>query len=321
MMDPTWSPKVSIIIPVYNGANYMREAIESALAQTYQNTEVIVVNDGSLDRGETDQIARSYGDRIIYIQKENGGVSSALNLGIKHMTGEYFSWLSHDDVYSLDKIQHQIDILSAVSQKKAVVLCAHCFINENSDRLNKRPPQRFPDGIVSWQEALKDTFVHGTLNGCALLIPKEAFTECGLFHEGLRFSQDALMWMKLFLNQYELVYNEDEDVFSRIHGKQLTQTGRALFQKDSLTIGQIVIPELVCISNRKENYLYLFAQKNAKNGNRSVVKACVQAGKSNKLFGLQHTASLQLKLLYGNIRPTLRKVYYHLFVKAKRDKG
>lgn len=320
-MDSMWTPKVSIIIPVYNGANYMREAIDSALAQTYENIEVIVVNDGSTDQGETDRVARSYGNRIIYLCKENGGVSSALNHGIRHMSGTYFSWLSHDDVYSPEKIRHQMDMLAAFNKKKAVALCAHVFINEKSERLSKKAPKRFTEGVHGWQKTLKEMLNHGAFFGCALLIPKEAFTECGLFHEGLRFSQDALMWMKLFLNQYALVYNEDEDVFSRIHGKQLTQTGRALFQKDSLTIGQIVIPELVCISNRKENYLYLFAQKNAKNGNRSVVKACVQAGKSNKLFGLQHTASLQLKLLYGNIRPTLRKVYYHLFVKAKRDKG
>ena len=78
-MNSVWFPKVSIVIPVYNGANYMREAIDSALNQTYKNIEVIVINDGSIDNGETDRIARSYGDRIVYVKKENGGVSSALN--------------------------------------------------------------------------------------------------------------------------------------------------------------------------------------------------------------------------------------------------
>ena len=75
-------PKVSIVIPVYNGANYLGEAIDSALEQTYENIEIIVVNDGSTDDGATREIALSYGDRIRYFEKENGGVSSALNLGI-----------------------------------------------------------------------------------------------------------------------------------------------------------------------------------------------------------------------------------------------
>lgn len=83
-------PLVSIIIPVYNGSNYMREAIDSALAQTYSNIEIIVVNDGSNDDGETRNIALSYGDKIRYFEKENGGVSTALNLGIKNMGGIFF---------------------------------------------------------------------------------------------------------------------------------------------------------------------------------------------------------------------------------------
>ena len=75
-------PLISIVIPVYNGSNFLREAIDSALAQTYKNIEIIVVNDGSADDGETERIALSYGDKIRYFKKENGGVSSALNYGI-----------------------------------------------------------------------------------------------------------------------------------------------------------------------------------------------------------------------------------------------
>ena len=77
-----YSPLVSIVIPVYKGATYMRIAIDSALAQTYLNTEVIVVNDGSPDDGETEKIALSYGDKIRYFTKPNGGCASALNFGI-----------------------------------------------------------------------------------------------------------------------------------------------------------------------------------------------------------------------------------------------
>ena len=89
MTETAFQPKVSIIIPVYNGAKYMREAIDSALAQTYPHVEVIVVNDGSTDNGATAEIARSYGDRIRFFEKENGGVSSALNVGIRHITEGY----------------------------------------------------------------------------------------------------------------------------------------------------------------------------------------------------------------------------------------
>ena len=80
-----YSPKISIVIPAYNASNYLSEAIDSALAQTYPNVEIIVVNDGSKDDGATRAVALSYGDKIRYFEKENGGSSSALNMGIATM--------------------------------------------------------------------------------------------------------------------------------------------------------------------------------------------------------------------------------------------
>ena len=126
MKESGFNPKVSIVIPVYNGSNYLREAIDSALAQTYKNIEVIVINDGSNDNGKTDKICKSYGKRIRYFKKENGGVSSALNMGIEKMEGEYFSWLSHDDVYLPRKIETQIKFLASNQlQSEKVILFAN----------------------------------------------------------------------------------------------------------------------------------------------------------------------------------------------------
>jgi hypothetical protein len=84
-------PKISVVIPVYNGSNYLKFSIDSALKKSYKNIEVIVVNDGSSDQGKTEFVALSYGKKIRYYIKTNGGVASALNFGIKHMKGDYFS--------------------------------------------------------------------------------------------------------------------------------------------------------------------------------------------------------------------------------------
>ena len=116
-MEQDFEPKVSIIIPVFNGSNYLQEAIDSALAQTYKNIEVIVVNDGSDDHGATENVAQKYEDRIRYFSKENGGVASALNWGIKNMTGEYFSWLSHDDIYFLKRFKLRLGFCKKINYR------------------------------------------------------------------------------------------------------------------------------------------------------------------------------------------------------------
>ena len=75
-------PLISVVIPVYNGSNYLNQALESALAQTYPNVEVLVINDGSTDQGQTEQAALRYRQRIRYFSKSNGGVASALRYGV-----------------------------------------------------------------------------------------------------------------------------------------------------------------------------------------------------------------------------------------------
>ena len=104
-------PLVSIVIPVYNGSKYLGEAIDSALEQTYKNIEIVVINDGSKDNGKTRAVAKSYGDKIRYYEKENGGVSSALNYAIKMSKGQFISWVSHDDKILPEKIELQIEYL------------------------------------------------------------------------------------------------------------------------------------------------------------------------------------------------------------------
>src|SRR6185312_14318520 len=111
---------VSIIIPVYNGAQYLSEAIDSALAQSYQNIEVLVVNDGSTDAGATEAVAKSFGHSIRYFYKPNGHVASALNFGVGQMRGQYFSWLSHDDRYVPSKIEVQMHAISELGPNVAV---------------------------------------------------------------------------------------------------------------------------------------------------------------------------------------------------------
>jgi len=214
-----FNPLVSIIIPVFNGANYMRQAIDSALAQTYRNTEVIVVNDGSADNGETDAIAKSYGGRIRYFSKENGGCASALNLGVLNMKGEYFSWLSHDDRYLPDKIEHQINVLSSLEDRETIVYGGYAIIDQQSAQLyTVRPEAILPP--EKRNIPLLPLF-RGLIHGCTLLIPRKYFLEVGLFDESLPSTQDYALWFEL-LRVAPLHFDARILVQSRVHPDQGT---------------------------------------------------------------------------------------------------
>lgn len=213
-----FNPKVSIVIPVYNGANFLEQAIKSALAQTYQHTEIIVINDGSTDKGKTHSIARKYGNRIKYYSKKNGGVASALNLGIEKMSGEFFSWLSHDDLYTPHKISSQIKILSQLTDKNVILYNDFAVFTKDPNnyrtiRLKNTLPEHFRFWIT----------VENRLQGCTLLIPKQAFTICGTFKEDLKTTQDYDLWFKMAGN-YKFVHHRDITVKMRLHDQQGTHT-------------------------------------------------------------------------------------------------
>ena len=307
-------PLVSIIIPVYNGSNYVREAIDSALGQTYKNIEVVVVNDGSKDDGATERICLSYGNKIRYIQKENGGVSSALNMGIKDMKGEYFSWLSHDDTYEIDKIEKQIRCLNEYEDDICVLLCESKQIDSNSNEIkNALRKNRFPKcGIYSSEQVLENLFLHGAFNGCALLIRKDVFEQCGLFNEKLRYCQDALMWYKIHLQGYKLAYSNDICVCNRIHNKQVTQTGRNLLYKDSYEVAKEVVPLIVQNAKDRNKLLYLFVRRQAIWHCKHAFNYGLQIAAEHNFFSLRQKLMLRAVMFYGKIRPTIRKVYYRI---------
>lgn len=307
-------PLVSIIIPVYNGSNYLHEAIDSALAQTYRNVEVLVVNDGSNDGGLTRNIALSYGEKIRYFEKINGGVSSALNYGIRNMRGDYFSWLSHDDVYLPKKIEKQIDLLKKADDPKCIAKCALQLMDENGQLLytKKRYKNQQFAKKISWEEALKWHIEGGSFGGCNLLIPKKAFEECGLFDESLRYVQDFIMWMRFFWAKYSLIVSDEILVHNRVHKNQLTQTGSALFQKESVRISGDVIPKLCSISTDAYHFLYMYAMYHATYGNREIVSACMEAAGKENLLSRKEILRLQLQLSYGAVRPAIRKLYYRI---------
>ncbi|MNC13872.1 putative glycosyltransferase EpsJ [compost metagenome] len=214
-------PLVSIIIPVYNGENYLREAIDSAIAQTYSNIEIIVVNDGSNDDGATEKIALSYQDRIRYFNKENGGVATALNLAIQKMEGTYFSWLSHDDMYYPNKIERQMQALYESGNMQWVVQSDYDLLQQNSQLVTTVSH----NNTYSMDQLTNSVFsvLQGLVHGCTLLIHKSHFERVGVFDESLISTQDYDLWFRILRNQRS-IYIKEPLIIARLHNEQGTHT-------------------------------------------------------------------------------------------------
>lgn len=227
-------PKISIIIPAYNASNYLSEAIDSALAQTYTNYEIIIVNDGSRDDGATEKVALSYGDKIRYFNKKNGGSSSALNYGIANMTGDWFSWLSHDDLYTPEKLERQIEYINSLNVdendlQRHIFFSASVLIdgkgkiirgfdkskaNIISEKLNS-----FPHNGYLISEPTEYNF-----HGCSCLIHRKAFEDIGVFNENLRLLNDVDLWFRVYSAGYKIHYIPEPLVKGRVHGAQVSKT-------------------------------------------------------------------------------------------------
>jgi hypothetical protein len=224
-----FNPLVSIIIPVFNGSNYLADAIYSALNQTYQNIEILIINDGSTDHGATEKIAKQFGDKIRYFHQENGGCGAALNLGIQQMKGQYFSWLSHDDLYTPDKVESQISLLETLVNKNSIIYSSFELIDENSNYKSTVYPHKELAGPKLKIPLMP--LLRGLIHGCTLLIPKKLFNEIGIFDMSKRTTQDYALWFD-FLRQAPLEYIADPLVKARIHSNQDTQKINALHLRE-----------------------------------------------------------------------------------------
>jgi len=250
-------PKVSIIIPVFNGANYLRDAIESALAQSYPNIEIIVVNDGSNDSGETEAIAKEFDGKIAYFFKPNGGVSTALNLGIEKMTGDYFSWLSHDDLYTVEKVQSQIDVLSTFDKPERIIVYSNyqtLFVDRQ--QLQEIQLQMTEPNCFRYQIATENK-----LHGCSLLIPRLAFSEFGSFDESLRATQDYDLWFK-FAKKYSFIHLPKALVIGRVHDSQVGLRMKALVFKENVRyrkkcLDELTDQEVMSATNKTKSLSYV----------------------------------------------------------------
>lgn len=298
-------PLVSIIIPVYNGANFVSEAIESALAQTYKNTEIIVVNDGSTDNGATEKICSRYAEKITYYTKENGGCSSALNYGIKKANGDFISWLSHDDLYDKNKLETQVAFYEKFSLNPKNTIISHSGRLINSRGCKIYHPSNTFNGLLDSKEMFKHLLFKYCFNGCGLLIPKALFDSGLSFRDDMKFVLDWNLWLKFSLADAKVYIDSKDLVSNRQHSAQVSVTHKK-FHK--LEINE-TCEELfsILLENKRwdfllELYYYCFAI------NKSIKTEILKSLKANEIkIDFKKAILLRFKTIVRNI---LKKIYH-----------
>jgi glycosyltransferase involved in cell wall biosynthesis len=184
-------PLISVVIPLYNARDVIRETIESVLAQTCRDYEIVVIDDGSTDA--SGDVVRSYGERIRYIQQPNGGVAQARNRGISAARGRYIALLDHDDLWDPEKLAKQVAVLERQSAAGMVVTDV-VHIDRVGRSMNQLGPAYQP------RQDFARLFVQGFVpTPSATLIRKDLLETVGGFDEQFNSAgmDDHELWTRL----------------------------------------------------------------------------------------------------------------------------
>ena len=184
---------ISVVIPLYNKVHFIKATIESVLAQTYTDMEIIIVNDGSTD-GSVDVVKSFRDSRIRLIDQSNGGVSKARNHGLREAKGDFIALLDADDTWCPGFLQTMTTLAKQYPQESVF----------GAAQVN-RPIKTLPEGV----SLVKDfcSFFYCFCTG-SLLIKREVFEEVGYFREGIQIGEDFDVWLRIACHYHYVYLNE-----------------------------------------------------------------------------------------------------------------
>jgi glycosyltransferase involved in cell wall biosynthesis len=215
--DKRVAPTVSVIIPAYNVAPFIAEALDSVLAQTFKDYEIIVVNDGSPDTEELERVLEPYLPRIVYLKQENRGLSGARNTGIRAARAPFIALLDADDIWKPDYLAVQLGVF------------------EGDPTIDVLYPNalNFGEGPYAGREYMRDcpsegevTFESLVAERCQPMVSvtgrREVFVRAGLFDESLRSVEDLDMWLRIVKAGGRMAYHRRALVLRRCWGGSLS---------------------------------------------------------------------------------------------------
>jgi len=210
---------VSVITPLYNGKNYIENALRSVLAQTYKNIETIVVDDGSCDGGM--DLVRNLGNAIVFLSKNNGGAGSAIQFGLRHTHGKYIAFCDQDDWYLPEKLQKQVEYLE--DHNDIDLVYSDAYIGDENDAITKYTWTQIRKVVPcegGYKECVKELFKRNFI--CAplvVMVRKSALDAIGGVREEYTGAYDYDVWFRLLKNGSRFGYINEPLAVWRSHSQ------------------------------------------------------------------------------------------------------
>jgi len=245
--------EITVIIPTYNNANFIAAAIDSVLEQTFQNFELIIVDDGSTD--STQQIVEKYvkcESRITYIYQDNsGGAARPKNIGIKHAKGIYIAILDADDIWLPSKLEKQMRLIKKSPAKVGIIGCSY-FLKQDEVVNGKVYVNMYSD-------QLRNILLRDYLGpGSSMIYKKSVFDAVGLFDENLRTSQDWEMRIRILQSYHVAIVNEPLVTY-RLHENNISKVSVAVRDNDY----KYIFNKYKSLYEKDDNVLSLYYYYNA----------------------------------------------------------
>jgi len=214
--------RVSVIIPTYNYGHYLSEAVNSVLSQTFPIDEIIVVDDGSTDN--TEETVRTFGDKVMYVRKENAGLSAARNTGIEHSTGDLVAFLDADDIWYPEKTEKQVALFEVDEEIGMTYSCVREFESDTGETITT-----WCEGKEGWlaDDLLRFEGAAVIAVGSTGLIRRDVFEKVGKFDMELRHSEDWDLSYRIS-REFKIGFVREILVDYRNHGQNMHKNVAAM---------------------------------------------------------------------------------------------
>lgn len=305
--------KVSVIIPTYNYASFLGEAVQSVLDQTYTDFEIVIIDDGSTDNTR-DVVGNFQDSRIRYIYQENRGLSAAENAGIKASRGRYIALLGADDIWLPQNLEPKVKLLDTRPEIALVCSDAYYFDSDTGYILGKlwreKPFYDWCDPQRAVKYPLKELLYRGCfIQPMTALVRREAFDEVGLFDESLKTFDDWDMFARI-VRRYPIDVVDSPLVKIRRHGDNMSTSDEKMYPGEYIVLRKALRTyslsgeEIKLVKNRQK----LLAPNLLRYGRNAVRSGKISEGRKALIYSLR-------------LKPLALRPYVHLALSVLGPRG